>query len=112
MNATMTTTPIPHARWTDDTHFDSDVGSAPHVLVKFTGSWCPPCRALQPTLDKLVSERPDVVVLSMDVDTEQVIAQRFGVRAVPTLIAFRNGKPFGQLVGNQPLSAIDKLLGA
>ncbi|MBL9039525.1 MAG: thioredoxin family protein [Archangium sp.] len=97
-------------RTTDDASFDADLGSARLVLVKFTGTWCPPCKALQPTLDAVARDRRDLVVLSVDVDASQQVAQRYGVRAVPTLIAFRDGKPFGQLVGNQPRSTIDKLL--
>ncbi len=100
----------PRLRVTDDVHFDADVASAPLVLVKFGGTWCPPCRALEPTLDALVRDRADVTVLSVDVDTEQAVSQRFGVRSIPTMILFRQGKPAGQLVGNQPRASIEKLL--
>jgi thioredoxin 1 len=51
-------------------------------------------------------------VLSIDVDEQQALAQRFGVRSVPTMIAFRNGRPLGQLVGMASRSTIEKLLGA
>lgn len=98
-------------RVTDEKRFDADVASAPLVLVKFTGEWCPPCRALQPTLEAIARDRADLVVLSVDVDSEQAVAERYGVRSLPTLIAFRQGKPAGQLVGNQPRRAIEKLLG-
>ncbi len=102
-----------HARLkeTDEQHLDAELRAAALVLVKFTGAWCAPCRALQPTLEKLVHERDEVTVLSVDVDTQQAVANRFGVRAVPTLIAFRQGRPIGQLVGNASRTAIDKLLG-
>lgn len=102
----------PNLRATDDQHFDADVASSPLVLVKFTGTWCPPCRALQPTLEKLAAERADVLVLTVDVDEEQQVAQRYGVRGVPTLLAFRDGKPVGQLIGAHPRANIEKLLGA
>lgn len=103
-----------HARLkeTDEQHFDAELRAAPLVLVKFTGAWCAPCHALQPTLEKLVHERAEVTVLSVDVDTEQAVTNRFGVRALPTLIAFRQGRPIGQLVGNASRKAIDTLLGA
>ncbi len=101
----------PRQRDTDNAHFAGDIASAPLVLVKFTGAWCPPCRAMQPTIDALVRDRGDLVVLSVDVDAEQAVAQRFGVRAVPTLIAFRGGRPIGQVVGAVPRAAIEKMLG-
>ena len=95
---------------TDNTHFDADLKSNPLVLVKFTGTWCPPCKAMQPTIDKLSADRSDLLVLSVDVDNQQQVAQRFGIRAIPTLIAFRDGRPIGQLVGGQSRAALDKLL--
>ncbi|MFT3713352.1 MAG: thioredoxin family protein [Archangium sp.] len=55
-------------------------------------------------------ERTDLLVLSVDVDDAQAVSQRFGIRSVPSVIAFRNGKPTGQLVGYVPRAALDKLL--
>jgi len=78
--------------------------------VKFTGAWCGPCRGLEPTLVALGRDRPELRVLSVDVDAHPVIAERFGVRAVPSLIAFRDGQPVGQSVGNVSRARIDALL--
>lgn len=101
---------LPHPRRTDDASFAADVAAAPLVLVKFAGTWCPPCRALQPTLDALARDRTDVLVLSVDVDESQSLAQKYEVRSVPTLLAFRDGRPIGRLVGNQPRARIEELL--
>lgn len=95
---------------TDDSRFDADVKSAPTVLVAFSGTWCPPCRALEPTLAKLASERPDVRVLEIDVDANQLVAQRLLVRTVPTLFLFRQGRIVSQLIGNQPRARLDDWL--
>ena len=81
------------------------------VLVKFTAAWCPPCRALQPTLEVVAKDRPGLQVLSVDVDEQQATAQRFGVRALPTLLVFRGGQVAGQAVGNQSRAAVERLLG-
>jgi thioredoxin 1 len=109
----MTTLPLQHTlrlRDTDDARFDADLASAPLVLVKFGAAWCPPCRLLDPVVEKLAAERSDLLVLSVDVDTAQGVSQRFGIRSVPSVIAFRGGKPVGQLVGFVPRAALDTLL--
>ncbi|MGV3620696.1 MAG: thioredoxin family protein [Archangium sp.] len=86
------------------------MNSAPLVLVEFGGTWCPPCKALKPVLEAMSSERPEVPVLYVDVDESQVVTQRFGVRSIPTLIAFRNGKATGQIIGAVPRPKIEALL--
>ncbi|MCY0992533.1 thioredoxin family protein [Nannocystis sp. ILAH1] len=109
----MTTSPSssrPHPRRTDDASFAADVAASPLVLVKFSGAWCPPCRALQPTLDAIARDRSDLSVFDVDVDASHGLAEQFGVRSIPTLVAFRDGKPIGQLVGNQPRARIEALL--
>ena len=98
------------SRHTDDNSFAADVAAAPVVLVKFAGTWCPPCRALQPTLDAIARDRSDLLLLSVDVDESQALAQQFAIRSIPTLVAFRGGRPVGQLVGNQPRARIEALL--
>lgn len=103
--------PAPQCRPTDDARFDTDVRAAGLALVKFTGRWCPPCKAIQPTLDAIAAAHPSLTVLTLDVDEQQQVAQRYGVRSVPTLIAFRQGRPVGQLVGNLPREKIERLLG-
>jgi thioredoxin len=100
----------PQPRHSDDASFAADIAAAPVVLVKFAGTWCPPCRALQPTLDAIARDRQDLLVFAVDVDESQALAQRFGVRSIPTLVAFRDGRPIGQLVGNQPRARIEALL--
>lgn len=100
----MTTTALASTR---DARFDDDVTSAPTVLVAFSGGWCPPCRQLEPTLARLAAERDDVKVLELDVDVNQATAQRYLVRALPTLVLFRGGRVVGQRVGNQSRRQLD-----
>lgn len=80
------------------------------VLVKFSGAWCAPCRALQPTLEAIARDRGDVAVLEVDVDESQAVAQRFEIRSVPTVVAFRDGQPIGRIVGNLPRARVEALL--
>lgn len=103
----MNLTPLPH---TDDAHFDADVASAPAVLIVFSGTWCPPCRALEPTLQALAADRPNLRVVEIDVDENQGLAQRFMVRSIPSLFLFKEGRVASQRLGNQTRRQLEEWL--
>ncbi len=103
----MNLTPVLH---TDDAHFDAEVASAPAVLIVFSGKWCPPCRALEPTLQALAADRPRLRVVEIDVDDNQVAAQRFMVRSVPSLFLFKQGRVASQRLGNQTRRQLEEWL--
>lgn len=75
--------------------FDSEVLRADRpVLVDFWAEWCPPCKAMMPAIDELAqSLASSVKIVKLDVDANPAIAARFSVRAMPTLIVFRDGQP-------------------
>src|SRR5438876_4491300 len=73
------------------------------VLVDFWAPWCAPCRALSPVLEKLEREHAGRFRLAkVDSDQNQELAAGFGVRSIPMVMAFRNGRPVAQFLGAQP----------
>lgn len=81
------------------------------VLVDFWAEWCNPCRALAPVIDELALEfKGKVQFAKMNVDEAREIPAKFGVRGIPTLILFQDGKRVSELVGNQPKEKIRSLL--
>jgi thioredoxin 1 len=77
--------------------------SAQPVLVDFTATWCAPCRAIAPVLEELAGKyQGQVKVVKVDVDANQVAAQQFCVRSMPTLLMFRGGKVVEQVIGAVP----------
>lgn len=102
----MTATLVSHA---GEQNFDTEVLAAPlPVLVDFTAPWCGPCRALSPILHQIAAEAEGrLKVVEIDADQNPSLARRFGIRGVPTVIAFADGKEVGRQVG---LATKDKLL--
>ena len=70
------------------------------VLVDFFAEWCGPCKAMAPAVDQLAAElKGKVKIVKIDVDQSPNITTKYGIRAMPTLIVFKNGQVAGQHVG-------------
>ena len=76
------------------------------VILDFWAEWCGPCRMIGPVVEEIAAENPDLLVGKVNVDEEGELAQKFGITAIPTLIAFRNGAVVGQTMGVQPKEKI------
>lgn len=81
------------------------------VLIDFWAVWCGPCRMIAPIVEELAGEYEGKVKIGkVDVDNNQGIAGKFGIRSIPTLLIFKGGKVVDQIVGAVPKGAIvDKL---
>ncbi len=80
------------------------------VLVDFWADWCGPCKMLAPIISEIAEEAKDVKVYSVNADEETELLLRYGIRAIPTLIVFRNGRVSKQSTGFIPKEQVLALL--
>ena len=98
---------------TDDNFSDEVLTAELPVLVDFWATWCGPCRMIAPIVEELSSEyEGKAKVCKLDVDSAQKTAAEFGIRSIPTLLIFKEGKVADQLIGAVPKEQIAEKLDA
>jgi thioredoxin 1 len=87
-----------------DENFQTEVLESQHpVLVDFWAAWCGPCRMIAPMIEELASEYDGKVKIGkLDVDNNQRVAMQYGIRSIPALLVFKDGKVVDQIIGAVP----------
>ncbi|UQS83893.1 thioredoxin [Bombilactobacillus thymidiniphilus] len=80
------------------------------VITDFWATWCGPCKMQAPVMDKLAEQYDDVKFTKMDVDANPKVPEKFGIRAIPTMILKKNGQVVETLVGYQSEDQLKKAI--
>lgn len=83
----------------DQLNFEKVISENPLVLIDFWAEWCGPCRIMHPVFERMAKKYPQIKFAKINVDKNQLIAQRFGVQAIPTFIMFKQGKEVQRMMG-------------
>jgi thioredoxin 1 len=102
------TAKVTDATWTQDV-----LESSEPVVVDFWAEWCGPCRMIAPALEEIASEmKGKVKVAKLNVDENPKVSAQFGIRSIPTLMVFKDGKQVAMKTGAGPKSELQRWISA
>lgn len=81
------------------------------VLVDFNASWCGPCKVLKPILEEVSSSNDDIKIVSINIDDEDELAEKYDVSSIPCLVLFDKGDEIKRNVGLISKNDIEKMIG-
>lgn len=91
--------------------FEADViNSEIPVIADFYADWCGPCKMLRPVLDEISEERDDVKVVSINIDEQRELAEKFEVVSIPCVVLFKDGVEADRSIGFKPKEEIEELI--
>jgi thioredoxin 1 len=98
---------------TDQTFDDIVLSKNQPVLVDFSAPWCGPCKAVDPIIEELAREYDGKMTFAkINVDENKATAVRYSIQGLPTMLIFKDGKPFSQMSGAKPKAELKKRIDA
>jgi thioredoxin 1 len=95
----------------DETELNALLAAEPLLVVDCTATWCGPCKLVSPMMDQLADEYGEKAkVFKLDLDTNQAIAKRFGIKSIPAVMFFKQGELVETMVGVKPYEEFSNTL--
>ena len=96
----------------DENNFEAEViKETKTVVVDFNADWCGPCRMLAPVIEQLAAENENVKFVSVNIDDNEDLAERYDVRSIPCIVVLKDGNEINRSIGYKPKAAIASLFG-
>lgn len=95
----------------NETNFESEVLHNKKVLIDFNADWCGPCQMLRPVVEEVANENDNVKIVSINVDNNDVLSEKFNVSSIPCLVLLENGKEVKRNIGVMTKDEIIEMIG-